>query len=314
MSLVVEEYLVSVVVITYNSSRFIIDTLESIKNQTYKNLELIISDDCSQDNTVEICQTWLSGNAHRFIRTKVVTSKVNTGITANMNRAYSAANGIWIKPIAGDDVLLINCIENNIAYVLKNRFAEIVFSKIQVLSNNDAVYLYGTKIFNRYDLKLALPHREFKYLILCENFIPAATTSIKRELWDAMGGFDERIPMMEDWPFWIKLIQNKKRLYFNPIPTVMYRMHDQSISLNKRPSARYMESVTLAYKYVRGVQYQCNKMLWLYARSLGIDYINNPVKSLFKSIIRIVNPITYYMLYIHLKLIFNNGIKRYSNP
>ena len=48
--------LVSVVIITYNSEKTIIETLESIKNQTYKNIELIISDDFSKDNTVEICK------------------------------------------------------------------------------------------------------------------------------------------------------------------------------------------------------------------------------------------------------------------
>lgn len=309
MPILAEEYLVSVVVITYNSSKFIVNTLESIKNQSYKNIELIISDDCSQDNTVEVCQKWLSENTQRFIRTEIVSSKVNTGITANMNRAYSAANGVWIKPIAGDDALLSNCIGSNITYVLENPSAEIVFSKIKILSNNDAVYQHGTKIFNMYDIKLTLPPKELEYLILCENFIPAATTFIKRELWYEMGGFDESIPMMEDWPFWIKLIQMKKHLYFNPMPTVMYRMHDESISLNKRPSVRYMESVALAYKYVRMIQYEYNKMLWLYAKSLGIDYINAPIKSLVKTIMRIVNPFSYYMLYIHLKVFFKKKFK-----
>ncbi len=55
------ETLVSIVVITYNSAKFILETLESSKAQTYKNIELIISDDCSTDNTVEICQQWIRG-------------------------------------------------------------------------------------------------------------------------------------------------------------------------------------------------------------------------------------------------------------
>ena len=52
--------LVSVVVITYNSAKFVIETLESVKSQTYKNIELIISDDCSTDDTVERCRLWLA--------------------------------------------------------------------------------------------------------------------------------------------------------------------------------------------------------------------------------------------------------------
>ena len=58
--------LVSVIVITYNSSKFVLETLESIYNQTYSNIELIISDDCSSDETINICQNWLYKNKNRF--------------------------------------------------------------------------------------------------------------------------------------------------------------------------------------------------------------------------------------------------------
>ena len=59
--------LVSIVVITYNSSKYVLDTLQSVYNQTYKNLELIISDDCSSDNTVAIVEKWLIDNGNRFV-------------------------------------------------------------------------------------------------------------------------------------------------------------------------------------------------------------------------------------------------------
>ena len=58
-----QDILVSVVVITYNSEKYILETLESIKTQSYKNLELIISDDCSKDDTVMICRDWLDNRS-----------------------------------------------------------------------------------------------------------------------------------------------------------------------------------------------------------------------------------------------------------
>lgn len=74
-----QDILVSVVVITYNSEKYILETLESIKTQSYKNLELIISDDCSKDDTVMICRDWLDKEGERFIRTKLIiqVSQVN---------------------------------------------------------------------------------------------------------------------------------------------------------------------------------------------------------------------------------------------
>lgn len=302
MAIFCEECLVSVAVITYNSSRFIVNTLESIKNQTYNNIELIISDDYSTDNTIEICRNWLSMNSSRFVRTEIIQSTVNTGITANINRAYIASRGVWIKPIAGDDALLEDCVENNMIYINANKSAEVVFSKMKVMSDDYSVQQLGERVFDKYHMKLCLPQKELKYLILCENFIPAATTFMKKALWQEMGGFDESIPMMEDWPFWIKLVRNNKHLYFNPIPTVFYRMHYDSISLNKKPSDRYMKSVAAAHEYAKKVQYNYNKFLWLYARSLGINFIKTPIKSFAKFLVRIINPISYYMLYINYKI------------
>ena len=102
--------LVSIIVITYNSSKYVLETLESAKAQTYQNIELIVSDDCSIDNTVEICREWIENNKERFVRTELITAEKNTGIPANCNRGVKAAQGEWVKLIAGDDILYNNCI------------------------------------------------------------------------------------------------------------------------------------------------------------------------------------------------------------
>ena len=60
--------LITVAIVTYNSSEFIVETLESIKSQTYHNIELIISDDCSTDTTVELCSNWIKENATHFVK------------------------------------------------------------------------------------------------------------------------------------------------------------------------------------------------------------------------------------------------------
>jgi glycosyltransferase involved in cell wall biosynthesis len=89
--------LVSVIIVTYNSSEFIIETLESVKEQSYKIIELIITDDASTDNTVLKCEQWLSENKSHFLSTKLITIDKNSGIVANRNRGLSAASGEWVK-------------------------------------------------------------------------------------------------------------------------------------------------------------------------------------------------------------------------
>lgn len=61
-------HLVSICVITYNSSKYVIETLNSLLLQTYHPLEVIVSDDCSTDNTPSICQEWVNRNKHNFVR------------------------------------------------------------------------------------------------------------------------------------------------------------------------------------------------------------------------------------------------------
>lgn len=65
--------LVSVSIITYNSSSTILETLDSIYSQSYQNIELIVSDDCSTDNTVEICKKWIDEHKDRFVRVELLT-------------------------------------------------------------------------------------------------------------------------------------------------------------------------------------------------------------------------------------------------
>lgn len=101
-----ENPLVSIIVITYNSAKYVLETLESAKAQTYQNIELIITDDASQDDTVEICKEWLKENKELFVKTELVTVQKNTGISPNCNRGLKLSNGKWLKFIAGDEVII----------------------------------------------------------------------------------------------------------------------------------------------------------------------------------------------------------------
>src|SRR5512133_427948 len=133
--------LISIIVITYNSSKFVLDTLESAKAQTYENLELIISDDHSTDGTVDICNKWLEDNKNRFASTALLSVDTNTGIPANLNRAISISRGLWIKYIAGDDLLAENCIADLLFYI------NTLHEDIQILSS-DIIMFSGDLISN----------------------------------------------------------------------------------------------------------------------------------------------------------------------
>jgi len=216
--------LVSVTVITYNSSAFVLETLESVRNQTYKDIELIVSDDGSTDDTVEKCNVWINQNKERFVRVKILTINKNTGIPANGNRAIKACKGEWIKGIAGDDLLLPECVAANMEYVTSmHEEISILFSNMQSFhmgkeqnmldSVNDKICLQN---FSRLSCE-----EQFEELLV-SNFLPAPTAFYRKSLL-LQYPYNELYRYAEDYPEWLKLTYNGVKLYFMDKVTVMYR-------------------------------------------------------------------------------------------
>jgi len=104
--------LVTIIVVTYNSSRFVHETLASILTQTYSgHMEVLISDDHSTDDTPDICSQWIEANRQHFSRAEFIQPPKHAGICGNYNFALQHVKGEWIKYIAGDDILTPSCIE-----------------------------------------------------------------------------------------------------------------------------------------------------------------------------------------------------------
>jgi glycosyltransferase involved in cell wall biosynthesis len=224
--------LVSIIVITYNSSKFVLETLESSKAQTYQNIELIVSDDCSTDNTLDICRKWLDENASRFVRTELVTTDKNTGIAPNCNRGVKNTKGEWLKLIAGDDILDQLCIEYNVKYVIGHPDARIVFSKMKGFTNfediaTSTIFFYN-EIFEKMDVSAQIR------CYLKGSQIGAGSSFLSSSLVQNMGGFDERYPMIEDYPFYLKVLLHNHRLHGLNEVTVYYRCHSDNVTKNDK--------------------------------------------------------------------------------
>lgn len=219
--------LVSIIVITYNSSKYVLETLESAKAQTYQNIELIISDDASSDDTINICKDWLEKNKESFVRTELVTVEKNTGTSANCNRGLNNANGKWLKLIAGDDILFPNCIKLNVEFSIINKEAKFIFSKYRYLIGNEISpkYYFRKKFFEK-------SNKEQYNLLLEEVGVNAATSFISIEDLRRIGGYDSSFPFLEDAPLWLRASLNGYKLYAFDSFTVMYRIHSNNSSLS----------------------------------------------------------------------------------
>jgi len=220
-----ENPLVSIIVVTYNSARFVIETLESAKAQTYQNLELIITDDCSTDITVKDCENWIAINGNRFVSAQIITSIVNTGISGNCNRGIKHATGTWLKLIAGDDALLENCVEDNVEFCTSHKNVYFLFSKGYTIDEK------GTIIGNvgYWPKKMNLDSKRQYKEMLKRPYVLAPSSFINKEVMSLLGGFNETIKFLDDYPLWLKATREGYKLYFLDKTTILYRQHENSV-------------------------------------------------------------------------------------
>ncbi|MFH2064828.1 MAG: glycosyltransferase [Pseudomonadota bacterium] len=271
--------LVSICVITFNSAKFVTETLNSAYNQTYKNIELIISDDCSIDNTLKICRKWIDENGSRFVRCVLLTSLKNEGVTINFRKSIEVSNGMFLKHIAADDTLCPDCIKDNVNFCMTHPSAQIVHSVSYVYRN----------IINKenfFEIRNGAPHiflsnkiqANDQYTYLLRHFIISSPTLfLKKDLYNIYN-YDVEIPDIEDVPFILNLTRNGIKLWFMNIHTVNYRIHDDSICHNKQPgriySRYFIKRRVVNKKYILPYMYPIEK-IFMHIEYCRMKFITN---------------------------------------
>jgi glycosyltransferase involved in cell wall biosynthesis len=238
--------LVSVIVVTYNSADWVLETLESIKAQTYGNIELIITDDCSTDNTAVIVKDWLVISRERFPQSAFVSTAKNSGISANCNRGLSAARGQYIKMIAGDDMLVADCIDFNLDNIKGALLlcSTLLFKKDEVISPMHPYVLKDIADF------FSQPEeRRVKRYMREPIFLNTPTFFFRKEIFDKIGVFDEQLILLEDQPFICKALAAGCPMKFVNRVTVIYRTSATSVTGER--SLAFMKSTLYCYEHYR---------------------------------------------------------------
>ena len=235
--------LVSVVVITYNSALTLLETLESIRQQTYPSIEVVISDDGSTDETLEVAAGWIEKNRNAFVRCALITSEMNTGITKNCNRGVRAAEGEYVKLVAGDDFLLSNCLEDLVSYCMDNN-TPVAFSKVLVKAEGGNVHQkkIGSQEWLLVDFfKKNKKEQRVAFLTGFKIGFYLIGAIFSKALYLSVGGFDEKYLMMEDYPFYFRISSSGYYLPLLEKYTAVYRMRNSENRNKFKKNRRYSE-------------------------------------------------------------------------
>ncbi|MBB6663355.1 glycosyltransferase [Proteus mirabilis] len=221
---------ITIIIACYNSEKYIIETLDSCINQSYKNIQIIITDDCSQDNSVSVINEWLNlrKKTHPDIECILVENKSNNGIPSNCNAGLKYASGDWIKFLGSDDILHIDAVSNFINLINSDpnkKLLGVVFTYFETFGNSVISQKYPlawTRLISSMPpsiLKKKLSNLQFN------NLAPGAFIQKK-----FINFFDTKYRLLEDLPFWLTLIENDVKTDFYNFISVYYRIHSNQVT------------------------------------------------------------------------------------
>ena len=263
----IKDCFLTITVITYNSEAFIDETLESISQQCSLDIQIILADDASTDNTLFKLKNWKTRNEVNFNEILLLESKKNRGIIENYRRTFDNTKGIWLKAIAGDDLFYSTAIKSMRSDANKNPKNPIIIGKAK---------LFGNQI----NKDVILPKHEriknLKTINQCKKYIfegkifPGVSFMIQTKVLREIDVFKYAKGQIEDIPFQLELLTNGYHFKFSEHIYIKYRQHEKSVS-----SKHDYETLSKIY-----LEYQ--RILLTYAfRNIKVIYILNASWNLF---------------------------------
>lgn len=214
------EVIVSVIMPAYNAEAHIEESIASVLTQTFCDIELIIVNDCSTDNTLEIIKSF----SEKDSRVIVINNAINMGCADSRNKALFASKGKYIAFCDSDDVWKSEKINKQLNYIKKTN-ADMVFSAYEMIDSN-GIYIKSRNVKQ----ELTLDD------LLKENSVIFSTTLFKKEA--IKGIYFDCFWFHEDYVFLLECLRHTLRFVAINEVLVKYRLHVKGRSFNKINSAK----------------------------------------------------------------------------
>ena len=204
----------SIIVLVYNSELYLKDAIDSILNQTFKHFELIIIDDGSSDNCLDILNTFHDS------RIKFLYNSENRGIVFSRNKGLNEANGKYIAMFDSDDIAYPSKFEKQIKFLEQNSDYGLIGSWVEIIDNKN------NKITDSY--KLCAKAKKIPSILLFRNYFINSAVVFRKDL---LGNFKypNGYDIGEDYFLWI-FLSTKTKVWNLPEYLVKYRIHNNSVT------------------------------------------------------------------------------------
>jgi len=264
--------LVSVICLCYNHSKYVVESIESVLAQTYENIELIIVDDASTDNSRSVIQNFINNQP----AISFMPLGNNIGNCRAFNIGWQASSGEYIIDLAADDLLLPERISAGV-----ERFA--------VAGSQFGLHFADARIIDGKGSKIAehltgsyfeddVPEGYLFSAILSKYFINPATMMYSKPMLDYLGGYDESLAY-EDFDLWVRSSKEFKYCYSNQVLVTKRQISSSRSNNQYRPGSKILKSTLLvcskAYKLCENThEYKALLMRIKYEMKMAIVSFN----------------------------------------
>lgn len=265
--------MISVIIPSYNSGRYICEAVDSVLSQSYTDYEIIVVDDGSTDNTRASLEKYK--DSIRYIYQE------NRGLAGARNTGIKLAGGEYLQFLDADDIILPEKFEKQIHFLENNTHYDIVYCD----------YMFFDADGRKWKTERFRPGGDILYALIKDIFFPAHAPLFRREVIEKAGFFNEELRAVEDWEFWLRVAYCGFRFYFMGEVLCLYRQHESTLTKNRvlimenkihviENASQKMLSGNVRKRL--GIRRQLIHYRWL----LGREYMKN--KRFFKGILMIV--------------------------
>lgn len=214
-----QQPLVSIVIPCYNHAQFVQETIQSVIDQDYENIELIIIDDGSKDNSVEVIQEMIPACEERFVRFEF-RYRPNKGLCATLNEALEWCEGEYLSCIASDDIMRPDKTSYQVSYLNANKNTIGVFGGVDILDDATGRVSSSLRKFRK---------NNFNDIFTYKHHLPAPTQMLRLAAVKSVGGYREDL-IIEDWSMWLFLTEHGGTLDYVKKIFTQYRRHSGNLS------------------------------------------------------------------------------------
>lgn len=245
--------LVSVIVPSFNHEKFILEALESIYKQSYRNIELIIIDDFSTDSTYAVARSWLEQKhiQARFTRIVIKANATRLGAHASINKGLSLAQGVWLTILNSDD----RYSDSRIQILVEsgeNTGAELIFTGVKVIDeegNRFSESPLAAEIESAIETRFFFPTLSFAFL---KRNIAISTGNLffARDVLSKIGEF-RPFRYCHDWDFVLRVcLHSEPHAVIDPL--YEYRIHSTN-SFGELKFEQFLEPLVIYFSYFKNI-------------------------------------------------------------